>query len=177
MQRLGAARHRRESRHAVAHAQDGRQHRSVAGDEVPSSPPLPEPLRDLREQPREDAGVGLAPRRRVQQTSPAIEEVEALDERGLAEERLEPLRPQVSALDDGAEPHHDVVVGLADEHLDLVGRHRGDVARLLAEEQLGRALPLPQGDPAEHGHDDGRHGNDQGEDGEARRRGGHLGRY
>ena len=64
------------------------------------------------------------------------------------------------------QPVEQAVLGLAQGHLDLVGGHGRHVARLLAEQQLGRGLPVAQRDVAEDGHDGGRH--HDGEQGEER---------
>jgi hypothetical protein len=82
------------------------------------------------------------------------------------------VRPEAGVHHRGLDVGHRVLLDPHHRHLHLLGRHRGRVARLLAELALGGLLPAAQREVAEGGQDQGR-GEDDPEDEEGEARPGH----
>jgi len=63
----------------------------------------------------------------------------------LRDELVEGARVRAPAHELRLESVEERVLRVTQHHLDLLGGHRGDVARLFAEEQVRRGLPLAEG--------------------------------
>jgi hypothetical protein len=103
--------------------------------------------------------VALVPERGgIAQAAARADEIEPADQRRLGDEPIQRGRAGVAAGQLKLQAIDEAVVGVAQHHVDLLGRHHRDVARLLAEEQLRGDLPLAQREIAQHRHHGGGRG-------------------
>ena len=169
-ERIEIARDGHQHRRA-ARLEEGREEHVIAGDERALAAALPEARRGPREQRAEDGGVLVQPRPRVDETVTSVEDVQPADQRELRDESVERARVRASAREHRLEPVEKRVLGVTQHHLDLLGGHRGEVARLFAEEQIRRRLPLAEGHVAQNRDDRCRgHNGGERENREPRRR-------
>jgi hypothetical protein len=86
----------------------------------------------------------------MEQAAVTLEEVHAGDEGRLGRPAVDHPRFESRFQDQELQGPQALLFGLEDGHLDLLGGHGRHVTRLLAEEQLGRLLPLAKREGAEH---------------------------
>ena len=109
---------------------------------------LPEALRDLGAERRRGPPRPRPPADRVEHAPLAIEDVDAR-RRARAAPQLDRLGTEVRRRARRSAGREALLLGPEDRHLDLLGRHRRHVARLLAQKQLRGRLPLAKRDVAE----------------------------
>ena len=134
-QRLDVARERGEPYLAARRDEPG-QTDLAAGDDLVLPAPVGSALAGLGGQRPERPRVAIPPRARIDALAASIEEVEAADQRRLRQQRVQRALRALLGRQNLLEPVEEGVLGVPQHHLDFLGRHRGHIARLLAEEQV-----------------------------------------
>ena len=161
----------RPPRRALQH---GGQHHAPVHVEVAPPAAVPESLGDLGPERGDDRPVLRRPADRVEHAPVATAQVDRVEERVAPPPRLHRLGTE-GGIERGGLDVRDAVLLRADHrHLDLLGRHQGRVARLLAELPLRGLLPAPEREVAERGQHQ-RRGEDRAEDQEREAGSGHAG--